>query len=111
LDSFTVARSQAPAAIAPARALGIDDAFVGGDRDLDPPAQRGELRQRRAWLLRELQVTLGVHGVQLLDGVVWSPGAVGIDSQHRVAAYGAAHQHDLVDVAWKTDLELEGPKP
>ena len=90
----------------PANVRGGGDRLVGGDRRGHPLAHLGQLLQRPAGLLDELQVLL-LEGANRAHRLVHRPRAVGVHPQRRPGPDGLADRGHPVGVVGQADLDLE----
>ncbi len=86
--------------------LGAGDRLVGGHGDLHPGAHLGQLLERGAGLLDQLQVQRRQLG-QRRHGLVGRPGAVGVHPDRGPRAHGLAHGAHPLGVVGQPDLDLE----
>ena len=98
------------AQVDPQRVRGPPHHLVGGDPDVDPAAQRGQLLERRARLLDVLQpdaVELGDPGGRGVD----VPGGVGVDPDRAGGPQRVAHRLDPGEVVGGASAPARPPSP
>ena len=99
------------AQVDPQRVGRAPDHLVGGDPDVDPAAQRGQLLERRRTAARRTPGPTRSSSRDAGDRGVDVPGGVGVDADRAGRAQGVAHRLDPREVVGRRSAPARRPSP